>query len=74
MFTPAGSGTGIGIAGIDHQRPDALSGSQMLPAQNHRCGTKTVLGEHSRHGTAGCQLHYQQVTAIGVAHARLGHA
>ena len=67
------TGARIGHTRVDHQRPNALPTGQMRAAQLHGRGTKTVLGEHTCHGSARVEQKHGEVFAVGFAHARLDH-
>ncbi len=68
------AGSGIGAAGVDDQGAHVLPARalQMLAAHLHRRGAKPVLGEHSRHAGAGCDLDDGDILAPRLADLRLG--
>ncbi|MNT52131.1 hypothetical protein D3C72_1891400 [compost metagenome] len=66
------AGTGVGIAGVDHQRADARARGQVLAADLHRRGAEAVLREHAGHGAALGHADHEHILAIGLADARLG--
>jgi hypothetical protein len=49
-------------------------GRQVLAADLHRRGAEAVLGEHAADRRAFVEQHDGQVLAVGLAHARFGHA
>ena len=67
------TGTGIGIAGIDHERADFIASGQSLLAQLHRCCTETVLGEHTGDRTAGVKHEQTQIAPVFLANTGLGN-
>ena len=67
------TGASIGHPGVDHQCTNGLATGQMRAAQLHGRGTKTVLGEHTGHGSARVEQKHGEVFAVGFAHARLHH-
>ena len=66
-----GAGAGVGIAGVDQQRADAVAGSEVRAANLHRRGTEAVLREHAGDAGALGQGQHQQVASMRLAHA--GH-
>ena len=70
---PFGTGTGIGHAGIHHQRPHlSLRSRQMLARHHHGRCTEAAAREDPRHlGTLG-QAHHQQVAPARFADACTG--
>ena len=67
---PLFAGEGIGVAGIDDQRP-RLALLEVLAAPEHRRRARLGLREHAGNGRAGVQHGHHQVGAVGVADAGL---
>ena len=59
-----GARTGIGVAGVDQDRPDLRAGCEVLAAQLHRRREEAIAREHSGHGGAGVERHDGQI-AVG---------
>ena len=72
---PILAGTGIGVAGVDHQGTNALAlvRRQGFTAHLHGRCAKTVLREHTPHGGPLIEQKDRQVLALRLAHARFGH-
>ncbi len=66
------SGTGIGVAGVDEQRPGSLAGSEVLFRHLHRRGTERVLREHPGDTSTFCERHEEQILAPGLPDAGFG--
>ena len=64
----AHAGKGIGIAGIDHQRPGHAV-PQMLPAPFDRRRSGLRLGQHAGNGRAGIEQRQKEVRAPRIADA-----
>ncbi len=69
------AGTGVGVAGVDDHRADAVLAGQVLAADLHRRSTKAVLREHAVPPTgAFVDQHHGQVFFVGLANTGLGDA
>ena len=70
--------TGVGIAGIHHQRTHRQAAGQMAAAQMHRCGAEAVAGKHPDHLATFRQFNQQHVFSArlfdGSFSVRQGHA
>ena len=64
-IAPAIAGEGVGIAGVDHQRP-GLAEADLLTAQFDLARTAYVLGEHSGDRGPFCEFDIGQVAAAPV--------
>src|SRR5690606_2454219 len=67
-------GTGIGIAGVDDQSPDALSCRQVGLADLNRRSAEAVAGEYPGNAAAVGQAKNRQVAVVGLAYAGSGDA
>ena len=67
------TGACVGHAGIDHQCTNSPC-RQVGPANLHRCGTKTVLGEYTGNTGARSQFDEREIPTVELADGRLGHA
>ena len=75
MLQAAGTGTGVGIAGVDHQCANGrVVGRQMFAADLHRCGAIAVLRKYGTNAGTLVQQDHGQVLAVGLAHTGFGHA
>ncbi len=71
-----GTGAGIGVAGVDHQRADAGAHGRLgevLAAHLHRCGAEAVQRENAGHHAAFVERQQHEVTAMGLAHTSHRH-
>src|SRR5690606_22348886 len=68
------AGSGVGVAGIDHQSADLLAAGQVAFAYLHGGGPETVAGEDSGHGAAFGKAKDGQVFMVGLADAGFGDA